>query len=684
MTKKKIFLAILIAAAVIAAVRFGIAHFSKESASVTEEGTSFSFKDGSGCPDGWEPVSYEGKYTCAVEEGAAILRTDIADDVRIIKTVACEGGAVYVLSGYIKTDSVEAGRGASLSVDNYSIDRSCIYSESVTGDSDWTYTELCFKTMPEQRELRLALRLGGYSEASSGAASFRDISFRRDDTRTDYVSLYAWGSASEEEEADLAVWDSEKLKSMFAVMEWAAVLAGCLWIFCIYRNKSAIEAIALPEKRFGRIFAAVIALGVLIRLVLCVIFGGHDTDMTCFISWGQSIASDGTSSFYTAAGHEWYDYPPGYMLFLGVWSKILNIFLADPYSTAGRFLYMVPAIAADYGCAHLLMKTAKEHGFREGAQLLIGAFVFLNPALMYLSGAWGQIDSILTFMLLAAFLLLLKEKRVLSGLVFGIAVLMKWQALMFGPVYAAAHILLALLPGESLSRGKKALGTLFGALAAFGIILLISLPFKGSQSLFWIVPKFFNAASGYDYASVEAYNYMTLCGGNWTNANAYVASLPFTYKQMGIAFILLALFIGILLPVAHVASEKNAEKKRVAAGRALILSASLTMTMIFTFGHYMHERYIIPAIFFALLASVMFREKRLFLVAILLSLTAFLNEMSAMYVVSKLAMDAVRGSALHTDVAVICSFAEVCACIYFIRVCFKLTEKAATAEEEAV
>lgn len=681
-TKKRTLIIILIAAVVIAAACFCIVRLTGKSGSAPEEDVSFSFKDGAGCPDGWELVSYEGKYTCTVSNGAVALHSDMADDVRIVRVVPCQGSTVYVFSGFIRTEGVEKGRGASLSIDNYAVDKSCIYSDSFYGDTEWVRVELCFKTMPEQTELRLALRMGGYSEASRGTAYFKDISFVCDDSRTDYVTLYPWGGSSEEDDTDTAVWDSEKLKSMFAVMEWAAVLLGCFWIFCIYRNKDELETRALTKEKYRLIFAFIVLAGIIIRAILCAVFKGHDTDMSCFIAWGQDIAANGTYNFYTAAGHEWYDYPPGYMLFLGLWTRIVNGLTADPYSVRGVFMYMLPAMAADYGCAKLLMKAAREQDMKEGAQLLIGGFTFLNPALLYLSGAWGQIDSILTFLLLCSFRLLLKEKRELSGLMFGLAVLTKWQALMFGPAYAAAHVVLALLPEKKLTADRKLLGTGLGALSACAVILIVSLLFRGGQSVFWIVPKFLNAASGYDYASVEAYNYMTLCGGNWAKASSPVASLPFTYKQMGTVFILFSVIIGILMLAAQTRAEERQENRRETASRAAILSAALTMAMIFTFGHYMHERYIIPVILFTLLAYLMYKDRRLLLVAMLFTLTTFLNEMTAMFVVSKAAAAVVRGSAMHTDVAQLCSLAEVCVCIYFIRVCFSLTAKAMPNGEE--
>ena len=133
-----------------------------------------------GLPEGWYVTSYEDQYRAYGDEaGVLTLQTDIADDLRLCKKVTVEESARYVLSGYIATEGVDGGRGASLSIDNYSLDKSCVYSESLFGDNDFTETNLYFETQPGQTEIILALRLGGYSEASSGTARFRDVTDRK-------------------------------------------------------------------------------------------------------------------------------------------------------------------------------------------------------------------------------------------------------------------------------------------------------------------------------------------------------------------------------------------------------------------------------------------------------------------------------------------------------------------------
>jgi hypothetical protein len=49
----------------------------------------------------------------------------------------------------------------------------------------------------------------------------------------------------------------------------------------------------------------------------------------------------------------------------------------------------------------------------------------------------------------------------------------------------------------------------------------------------------------------------------------------------------------------------------------LFLAASLTMALIFTFGHYMHERYVVPVLVMLLFAYAHYKDKRLLLIALL-------------------------------------------------------------------
>ena len=659
----------VLAVAVIAVAGF---YFKKQKGGGETISTAYDLSSKAGAlPDGWYVNSYEDQYQVYGDEsGVVTLQSDIADDLRLCKKVTVQEGSLYVLAGYIATEGVANGRGASLSIDNYSLDKSCVYTQGLQGDNDFTETKLYFETKPGQTEIILALRLGGYSEASSGTVRFKDVSLRSgtaDEGR--YQLLEAWGGSSNDDDDD-AFRDEEHYKSFFAVIVWAAVLSGVLLIFGIYRNRKLLTGRTLPEKGYWGGFAFIVVVGLLLRLILCALYRGHDSDMGCFIGWGQDIARNGTQQFYWAAGHDWYDYPPGYMLFLGGYSAVLNLFRVDTGTVLGIFLYMLPAIAADLFLSLLLMSFARKQRINNAGALILGGLVFLNPALLFLTGAWGQIDSILTLWLVVSFLLLLDPKpgtvernRVLSGAVFGLAVMTKWQALMFGPVYAMAHLFLVRW-GEK-EAGKDLRDTVLSALAAFAVILLISLPFKGDQGLFWFVDRFMTASAHYDYATVEAYNYFAFCGANWKRAGEYILPNVLTFKQFGTVAILLAILCGFMTILRRRQAQKRLDSTLSEDKGFLFLAASLTMALIFTFGHYMHERYVVPILVMLLFAYAFYKDRRLLLIALLFTVTTFLNEMMAQYVVSNAAMSIVRGGREHNTVLRFWSGAEVLVCLSF-------------------
>ena len=665
--QKKTLSAIVAVLAVAVIVVAGF-YFKKQGGSKAAASVAYDLTSQPGAlPDGWYVSSYENEYQ-AYGDGAGVitLSSDVTDDLRLCKKVKVNEASRYVLSAQIATEGVAEGRGACLSIDNYSLDRSCVYTEGLKGDNGFTETKLFFETKPGQTEVILALRLGGYSEASRGTVRFQDVSLRSGAAEEGrYQLLEAWGGSSDEE-VDDAFRDEEHYKSFFAIIVWAAMLAGILLLFGVYRNRRLLTDKTLPSTTYWSGFVFIVVVGVLLRLILCAIYRGHDTDMSCFIAWGQDIAGNGTRQFYWAPGHDWYDYPPGYMLFLGGYSSILNLFRVDTGSVPGIFLYMLPAIGADLGLSLLIMRFARKQRINNSGALILGGLVFLNPALLFLSGAWGQIDSILTFWLVLSFLLLLDRKRVLSGLVFGIAVMTKWQALMFGPVYAFAHLFLVRWGSK---KGNEALTDLLktagGALAALLVMICISLPFKGDQGLFWFVDRFVTASAHYDYATVEAYNYFAFCGANWKGADEYILPKLLTYKQFGTIAICLAVVCGFMTVLRRYQAEKRCDRTLDQDHGFPFLAASLTMALIFTFGHYMHERYVVPILVMLLFAYAFFKDKRLLLVALLFTVTTFLNEMMAQYVVSNGAIDVIRGGREHNTVLRFWSGVEVLVCLYF-------------------
>ena len=74
------------------------------------------------------------------------------------------------------------------------------------------------------------------------------------------------------------------------------------------------------------------------------------------------------------------------------------------------------------------------------AALLLCAFYAFNPAVLVDSAAWGQIDSVLTLLLVVCALRMAEGGYISSLAAFALAVLVKPQALLFAPVGLAALI----------------------------------------------------------------------------------------------------------------------------------------------------------------------------------------------------------------------------------------------------
>lgn len=171
------------------------------------------------------------------------------------------------------------------------------------------------------------------------------------------------------------------------------------------------------------------------------------------------------------------------MLVLAAVTWLLDLFRIPSGSAAAVFAYMLPAYAADVGIAILLMRFARKRGFSESACLYLGGLAVFNPAAVILSGAWGQIDSILTLLLLLSFSELFEGRRISAGAIYGLAIMTKWRRLSMAP---------CLRRSISFPSGKRRCSGAWpaGVAAAILVIFAVSLPFRGNQGFFWVVDGF--------------------------------------------------------------------------------------------------------------------------------------------------------------------------------------------------
>lgn len=330
-----------------------------------------------------------------------------------------------------------------------------------------------------------------------------------------------------------------------------------------------------------------------VRAAFAMVVYGFPPDMACFAGWAKQAKDVGLFRMYFS--DVYVDYPPGYLYVLALLGY-LKSFLGIADGSPPFLLFLkLPAILADLALAFLFFSVGKEHLGEEKA-LTVAAFFALNPAVILDSALWGQVDSIFVLPLLVGVLLLVEGKFELSSLFFALSILVKPQALVFTPLW-----LFAFFERKSLAVFLRSL------LVGIGTFLVLSLPF----SLPAVFRIYRGALGTYKYTTLNAFNFFALLGGNWIPDTQKVLFLSF--REWGYVAV-----VGIVIFSALLFFQGDRKKRYPVV--ALFLAFS-----VFLFVHRMHERYLFPALAFALLLYVFHPRREILGVFLGLSGTFFVN-----------------------------------------------------------
>ncbi|MBR3504355.1 MAG: glycosyltransferase family 39 protein [Clostridia bacterium] len=604
--KRMIVIAILAAVALIAA-GVGVILFSQES---IDEGENLIVNggfesSGGGLPSGWgvgrwiwdEGVSYlslsedaySGKFSACVENVEE-------NDARFEQDVAVEPNAYYCISCMVKAEGCGIGRaGAGISVENTFISSEYAYDT----DGEWVRLELYGKTGSDQKSLTILCRVGGYSSINMGKAWFDDVEVVRlaalpagIDARslaTNAPSGVSGGDKDAAGDHTLAIL----VLSVLLVIAGAALAA-----LERYRPGSA--------RRASFVFWMALIAGVAARLCLAVTMRGFDVDMNCFEGWAEQMAESAPWGFYNAV---WCDYPPGYMLLLWPFGIIRRAFGVVYDSPAHWLLVKIIPMTCDVLISLLLGRIARKKLNPCGAAYLAAAYL-LNPAVIFNSAVWGQVDSVLMLLLLLAVYFCVERRWTWAIPVYACAALCKPQALMFAPVGLMA------LAGEIVWSGEKRREALREIGKGIGVALILFLglaaPFalgQGRDPVSWLITKYGESLGEYNYITVNACNVYQLLNMNWRALDQAGGWTWFAWAAYPVAFGLAGWF--------YFASKDR---------KKLFLLCALALGVIFAIGAKMHERYLYPIIGLLLVSFALERDARVLIAALLFSASAFVNE----------------------------------------------------------
>lgn len=362
-----------------------------------------------------------------------------------------------------------------------------------------------------------------------------------------------------------------------------------------------------------RALALLAALALALRLFIAWAMRGHH-DVTVFLQWAVKADQRGLAQVYV--GGPPVDYPPGLVYVFRLMGWIMRQMNWSIDDTASVLVLKAPAIACDIGLGLLLAAIVPAGlALSRGA---IASLVWFNPAVILNSAAWGQVDSVLTLLLVSCLAAVWKGRLAASGAFLAMAVLAKPQALMVCGAYGLAMLRAAVAcPPRGFLRVLTPVavgGMVFLAGTAFFIHRYSTLNGQSLEvGLRFIWNKYSATLASYPYATVNATNLYYALGWNYVPHQETVGPLSIH----ALAWTFLSAFLAFCTLIYCRGWRAGVE--------CASLVGLLSVVGFFTLAPKMHERYLYPAIALSLLCYACYRDRRFVMIALLASIVNYLN-----------------------------------------------------------
>ncbi len=342
----------------------------------------------------------------------------------------------------------------------------------------------------------------------------------------------------------------------------------------------------------------ILGVGLLLRL-LFILSTGFDNDVQAFESWTLTLRDNAPWLFYAKAGFA--DYPPGYFVVLWVLGRLYALVpgaAADPMHGYAilRVLIKLPAIAMDLVNAYVVYRIARRYA-SEKISLVAAALLALNPAAIYVSSYWGQVDSVSWGLVLIALWQVLRagdepakttRRLVVAWLVLAFSVLIKPQ----GATLALLFLAYPFATGDAAVRARRLIGTAYGVVAALALAGVVGLLFHPAADVFgWLFGRYAFGSAVYKYTSINAFNLYALRIPFWQPDDKTISLFGVqagSYAVWGVALVLAA----TALIVGRYLQRRD--------DRALLEGAMLCALAFFVLATRMHERYVYGAFLLAM------------------------------------------------------------------------------------
>lgn len=344
-------------------------------------------------------------------------------------------------------------------------------------------------------------------------------------------------------------------------------------------------------------------LGFIVRLLLIPV-SGFKADIAFWKGWGLAVADRGIIWLVNNTN---YNYPPGFAYILDLIGKIYKLF-ADPYNISQYwmdnnllylFLFKLIIIISDIGIVYLIIKISEKLKMKWG--WLLAVIFFLNPAVIFDGVIWGQVDQFGLFLFLGTIYFLIDEKPKLASIIFTIAWLMKWQNIIFIPIFY-----LLIYKKYSFNDLIKSLSI---SLATFAII---TFPFWFHREMASLINLFTVNSNWFPWYSLNAFNGWWIASGleGMKISDKTLVLGIINAKQFGLLLFCVFYFIAAL----NIFLAKKEETLK-----QFVLSSTLVVLSFFHLLTQSHERYLFHLLGFVIIFYFFKIEKKLINVIGLLS-----------------------------------------------------------------
>jgi Gpi18-like mannosyltransferase len=300
-------------------------------------------------------------------------------------------------------------------------------------------------------------------------------------------------------------------------------------------------------------------------------------DTNLYRDWMHDLMQYGPFDFYAHSPS--FNYLPLIIYIFWVYGHFMALFGIDGGDSVPFRVFMSLFVLA---CAWLIQRLAWPGAsrFRRIAVPVIMLFGF-NLAVLYNPTIWGQADVVLAFLLLVTFWLLQRRRFIPAGIMLGLSILFKPQAVFVVPLLAVVLL-------KQAGWRKAGLGLGLGALICTALAL----------------PSF-----GFRWSEIHQYIFQEQLVGQYVvNGTIRAYNLPFLFEKPEQLATITNAGLGIVA-VTFAALALYLWRGKTQPG-SIALAAALGVTTFFAFSIKMHERYLYYALpFLALAVAYAWQEK---------------------------------------------------------------------------